>query len=340
MRNARQSALFGGNFFPGLLILLVLATALSARDRIAYIEFFGYQGIDLDAVRNALPFHGGDKLSSDLEGQARAAVKRVTGRDITGFNVVCCADDGDSVVFVGLPGASSHVFRFNPPPQGDATAPDELAALWRNMSQAEIKAVQNGNSEEDGAPGYRLLKEAGARAAEVAVRTYALQHQDEMIRVLESSGKPDQRAIAADALGYGARTTRQMAALVRAARDPDSDVRNNSTRALGEILRADPSAAAQVPADTFIDMVRSGTWSDRNKGCLTLWPLTQSRDPKLLAQVKSEAEVALWEIARWRSIGWAFCARAVLGRTAGIPEERLNPLAFGPLEAFTAAMGR
>jgi hypothetical protein len=186
------------------------------------------------------------------------------------------------------------------------------------MNQAEMKAGQNGNSAEDGSPGYRLMKEAGAHAAEVAVRTYVLLHEDEIIRVLESSGKPDQRAMAADALGYGARNTRQMAALVRAARDPDSEVRNNSTRALGEILRADPSAAAEVPPDTFIDMVRSGTWSDRNKGCITLWPLTQSRDPQLLAHVRSEAEDALWEIARWHNNGWAFCARVTLGRTAGI----------------------
>jgi hypothetical protein len=41
----------------------------------------------------------------------------------------------------------------------------------------------------------------------------------------------------------------------------------------------------------------------------------------------------------WRNNGWAFCARAVLGRIAGIPEERLNLLAFGPLDAFTSAVG-
>jgi hypothetical protein len=146
--------------------------------------------------------------------------------------------------------------------------------------------------------------------------------------------------MAADALGYGAHNTRQIAALARAARDPDSEVRNNSTRALSEILRADPSAAAEVPPETFIDMVQSGNWTDRNKGCLTLWPLTQTRDPRLLARIKSESEDALWEIARWRNAGWAFCARVILGRSAGIPEERLNSLASGPFDAFGSAMGR
>jgi len=322
-----------------ILLLPILATALFARDKVAYIEFFGYTDIDINAVRDALPFHAGDKLSKDLKGQASATIKRVTGRDLTDFGITCCVDDADAVVFIGLPGSSSRVFRLNPSPKGDAAPPDELIALDKKKTEAETQAVLGGHSEEDGSPGYRLTKEPGARAAELAVRAYVLQHQDEVMRVLESSGKSDQRALAADALGYGARNPRQLAALVYAARDPDSEVRNNSTRALGEMLRADPSVASDIPPDAFIDMVRSGTWTDRNKGCLTLLPLTQSRDPKVLAKIKSESEDALWEIARWRNIGWAFCARAVLGRIAGIPEERLNQLAFGPLDAFASAIG-
>jgi HEAT repeat protein len=182
------------------------------------------------------------------------------------------------------------------------------------------------------------MKEAEPRAAELRFREYVLRHEEQIVHVLESSGRAEQRAMAADALGYA--QPRQTAALVRAARDPDSGVRNNATRALGEILRADPSAAAQIAPEAFIELVRSGTWSDRNKGCLTLWPLTQSRDPQLLARIKSEAGDALWEIARWRNVGWAFCARVVLGRAAGIPEDRLNALASGPLDAFVAATRR
>jgi hypothetical protein len=101
------------------------------------------------------------------------------------------------------------------------------------------------------------------------------------MRVLESSRKPDQRAMAAAALGYGARNSRQLAALVYASHDPDSEVRKQrGPRARSEILRADPSVASEVPPATFIDMVLAGNRSDRNKGCLTLWPLTQSRDGK------------------------------------------------------------
>jgi len=104
---------------------------------------------------------------------------------------------GTSVVFIGLPGSSSRAFPAQPGPGGGAALSGELSALYGKRTEAEMKAVQSGNpQEEDGSPGYRMMKEPGAHAAELAVRAYVLQYQDEMMRVLESSGKPDQRAMA------------------------------------------------------------------------------------------------------------------------------------------------
>lgn len=326
--------------WPTPLLLFALATSMCARNQIAYIEFFGYQGIDVDAVRKALPFREGDKFSKTIREQARAAVKRVTGRDATDVAEVCCTNHGDYAVFIGLPGQSSRAFELNPAPNGDIAPPPELATLYRKMNQTEDAAFKKGSHEEDESPGYRLSKGPRARAAELALREYALHHEDEIINVLESSGDAARRSMAADALGYGARTPRQMAALERAARDPDSGVRNDSTRALGEILRGDPSVASRIPPDTFIDMIRSGIWTDRNKSSSVLWPLSESRDPQLLARLKSEAGDALLGMARWRAEGWAFSARIVLGRIAGIPEERVLQLATGPLDAFFSAIGR
>jgi hypothetical protein len=311
-----------------------------ARDRIAYIEFFGYGGIDAEAVRKALPFREGDTIPKEIAKQARAAVKGVTGGEATDVNAACCNGEGDSVIFIGLPGTSSQAFTYNPVPPGDVVPPSELTATYRKMKQAEEVAFNKGIFEEDGSPGYRLSKEPGARTAQLAVHEYALQHEGEIVHMLESSGNAERRAMAADALGYGARTPRQMAALVRAARDRDSGVRNDATRALSEILRADPSAAAQIAPDNFIDMIRSGIWTDRNKASMVLWPLTQKRDPRLLERLKTEASDALLEMARWRTNGWAYSPQVILARMAGIPEEQIDALAEGPLEAFLAAIGR
>src|SRR5258708_38538507 len=131
-----------------LLVFAVAASAL-ARDRIVYIEFFGYQGMDTDAVRKALPFREGDKVTKDIKEQARAAVKRVTGRDATDVDRVCCSGDGDSVVFIGLPGASSQAFTYSAAPKGDLMAPPELIALFNKMNQAEDAAFKKGIFEED-----------------------------------------------------------------------------------------------------------------------------------------------------------------------------------------------
>jgi hypothetical protein len=85
-------------------------------------------------------------------------------------------------------------------------------------------------------------------------------------------------------------------------------------------------------------MVRSGKWTDRNKASFALLSLTESRDPQLLALLKSEASDALMEMANWRAIGWASPARVILARVAGIPEERIKDLASAPdfsLDALT-----
>jgi hypothetical protein len=190
------------------------------------------------------------------------------------------------------------------------------------MSQAENDATLRSLAEEDRPVGYRLLKEPVVQAAELSFRARALGHEEEIIQVLTSSGDADQRAMAADALGFGARTSQQMAALVRAVRDPNEDVRNNVTRALSEILRADPTAASHISPDNFIDMLRSGTWTDRNKGSFVLLFLTQSRDPVLLRRIQSEAGDALFEMVRWREFGRSLAARLILARIDGKSDSR------------------
>ena len=57
-------------------------------------------------------------------------------------------------------------------------------------------------------------------------------------------------------------------------------------------------------------MIRSGIWTDRNKSSAVLWPLTQSRDPQLLARPPP--------FFFFFFNSWAFATRIVLGRIAGI----------------------
>jgi hypothetical protein len=291
-----------------LAAVLVFAAALSAKDKIAAIEFFGYKGIDLEKVRQALPIHPGDPMNDDVQEKVAKAVPGVTD-----VGAICCIGDGDTAIFIGLPGESSRKVVYNPAPTGDAPVSKELASIYDRKMEAWANAVQAGHAEEDGTPGYALMKDSATRTLQLSERDYALKHEDDIMRTLQSDRHGEQRAIAADALGYCARSPRQLAALVHAVRDANDTVRNNATRALGEILRAEPTAAAQIPPDPFIDLVRSGVWSDRNKGSIALMILVQSAPPDVLRRIKAEAGDALAEIAAWPE-NWAFAAKAILGK--------------------------
>lgn len=303
-----------------LLILLAIPSLLLATDRITYIEFFGYQGIDVRAVRNALPFREGDAVQPEkleaTQQQARSAVRRVLGRDATDVDTICCTAGRGWVVFIGLPGASTRPFAFDSPPSGVVAPPPEFTRLYEAVERTGTQAVMNSHGEEEMGAGFRLMKEPAARAAGLALRAYALGHEGEILNQLASSDAR-LRANAVDALGFGPRTPRQIAALVHSVRDPDAEVRNNATRALFEIVSADPAAASQLPPSNFIDMLHSGIWTDRNKASMLLVFVTKTRDARLLARIQSEAGPALAEMADWRGSNWAIPARIIRERIAG-----------------------
>jgi hypothetical protein len=318
------------------MIALLLAALGSAKDRIASIEFFGYQGIDFEAVRNALPFHAGDLMKSMVQAQARETVKQVTGRDATNVAPVCCVKDGDTVIFIGLPGTSSRPFPLNSRPTGNMRLTADFQILYRAVQDAEDAASSGLESEPPA--GYRLMQDPAAHAAELKLRDAARPRAEELIRVLSRSSDAEQRAMAADALGYADRSAAQIDALVNAARDPYDNVRNNATRALMEILRGEPKVTSQVPAAPFIEMLHSGIWTDRNKASGVLWSLSASRDVALLATLKARAWDALLEMARWPR-DWSMEARVMLARIAGLDERRALELWTAPIDEFLAAVG-
>jgi hypothetical protein len=213
------------------IVLIVLPA--HGRDRIWDIEFFGYKGIDIEAVRKAISVHEGDEYAGDeTKKKVREAVSDAVGRDATDVQGICCDENGDRVLFIGLPGSSNKSFSYNPEPTGTARLSDEITTLQDRLNQA-----------------------------------------------LEA-------------------------------------------------------------AASFIDLINSGIWSDRNKGSFVLLELTRTRDPNLLTALRAKALDSLIEMARWRSMGHALPARVVLGRIAGLPEEGLLQLATGPPEPILDALPR
>lgn len=326
---------------PACMMMLALVVAgaagLSADDRrpLDEIDFFGYKGLDLAAVRAALPIHEGDMFppanvhSDALKRQVSDAVKRVIGRPPTDVAFICCDAKQHYMVYIGLPGDSYQAIAFNARPTGSARLPKDAVKLSQQMDDALEKAVMNGHATEDDSAGYSLTDDPKARSVQLAIRDYALQHEDVILQVLTSSSGADHRAIAAQMLGYGRQSDQQIDALVHASLDEDDGVRNNSVRALWVLATGKPALAQRIPAAPFIRLLRSGAWLDHNKASLVLAALTTTRDAQMLAQLRAEALDPILEMARWRYVGHAEAALTMLGRMAGIDEDTLTKLIEG-----------
>jgi len=310
--------------------ILIPVSPISAQDeprRIGSIDFFGYTG-------------EGDLYLGPAQTREAItqAVKSVTRRLPTDVAPVCCDAHGNYMIFIGLPGFSGSPSKYNPVPNGKLQLPPATVKLYDETMDASSAAVLKGNAQEDESKGYALsTSDSTLRDKQLAVRAYATRHEQLIIAVLQRSSEAKQRIVAAHLLGYARQSSAQIANLVRASNDADEGVRNNATRALGVLAESSPRVAARIPAGPFIKMINSGSWTDRNKAAWVLSILTRTRNPKLLAQLRSEAVHSLIEMARWRT-GHAQTARIMVGRIGGIPEERLIKLVADNPEAIISTV--
>ncbi len=321
-------------------MLIILIATQSAKGAIGDIEFFGYKGVDVSRIRKALPVREGDAYSDEVKSAIRRAIMAEIGKEPSDVVAICCDDRGNRLLFIGLPGDSTRDFAYHPEPKGKERLPGSVIELYKSLDRKLDDAVKRGgdSAREDDSQGYALSNDPSVRELQLSVRQWAVKNERTLVSVLESSPIVRHRQAASDALGYGLQSEQQIRALVSAARDPDDEVRNNATRALGVLLRSNPKLAEKIHAETFIEMLNSGRWSDRNKAAALLDGLTAKRSPRLLEELRLKALDSMLEMAAWRRPSHAFFVRRVLGRVAGLPEERINELAGnGPIETILEA---
>jgi HEAT repeat protein len=226
------------------------------------------------------------------------------------------------MIYIGIAGASSKPLIYNPAPHGPARLPSDALLLEKKYEDALGKAVMEGSAQEDDSSGYALSIAPTLRAIQLSLREFTLQHSKLVREVLQSSEAVEHRRAAALFLGSDDASSSQVQALAQASRDADAIVRNNAVRALG-VLASSAKTGVEVPAEPFIDLLSSNKWTDRNKGAFALMSLTQSRAPRVLAELRKKAMPALVEMARWQFSGHASAARTVLGRIGGMNEAAL-----------------
>jgi hypothetical protein len=321
-------------------LLLAIALPAARADRIGDIEFFGYAGLDVEAVRKALPVREGDAYTDEVPDRIRQAVNQLLRRAPTDIAAPCCDENGKRFLYIGLPGGSYKSFVYLPPPTGDERLPANLMSIYDRLGDAMYSAVRKGGdaAREDDSRGFALNQDPPLRHLQLELRQWAVLHESVLLPVLERSSHAGHRAVAAHVLGYANRSRHQVLGLAQAGSDPNESVRNNATRALGVLARADVELPCEIPPETFIKVLSSGSWTDRNKAALLLSELTTKRDTKLLAAIRDNALEALIEMALWRPSGHAAPSRLILGRVAGIPEDRLQELTWkAPTEEIIRA---
>ena len=309
------------------------------------IDFFGTDGVNVDAVRAALPLKPGDTLNEAefdfLRVRVNPVVLAQTGKDSTDVSGVCCDSEHRLLLYIGLAGRNSQAIHRRKPPKGSSCLEPAARQLYEKATDAMQSAVDAGETAEDHSQGYALSQNAAYRARQVAMRDYAVAHTSELENVLRGCRFSEHRQAAAHMLGYADQSREAIRALVDASHDSDPGVRNNATRALWVIASSAQPSARWIPAQPFVEMLNSATWEDRNKAGLLLSALTERRDAALLRELRHEALDSLVEMARWQELSHAGPYRLLLGRIAGIDESRLEQLvADGKVDEILAAVKR
>jgi HEAT repeat protein len=236
---------------------------------------------------------------------------------------VCC-DSSRLIIYIGVAEVPGSGFHYRRVPTGESVLPDVIVASAEQFELALYEAAHSGIAGDDFSEGHSLMEYAPARAIQEQFVLCAEQHGEILRHVLHQSANAQHRATAAMVLAYTKDKTKIVEDLIQAVRDPDEEVRNNATRALGTIARFannNPSTGISIQAEPFIGLLNSTAFGDRNKGVMVLLALTEHRPSELLDRLQVQALPSLIEMCRWKSWGHAAMACLVLQRITGLPDQ-------------------
>ena len=307
---------------------------------IGTIDYYGIRRVSKAEVERALQIKTGAKVSKPLL-RAEKRLQALPGVASAKLNFVCCDPTGKTILYVGIQETGARTLRFRVAPKENVKLPPEIVAAEQSFEDALMKAVEAGDAGEDDSQGYTLNHNPALRAVQERFIGFAARDVALLRNVLHTSSNADQRALAAEVMGYSEDHRAVVPDLEYAMSDRDYNVRNNAMRALAVIAgyaNTHPSLGINIPAHPFIKMLNSLVWNDRDKAGFALRQLTENRDPAVLAELRKDALPALVEMARWKTPGHADMFCILLGRIAGLPEKTISSdLASGQKEEIIAA---
>ena len=306
------------------LLLVSAALAFGQGPKIGFIEVFGGQKATTDKLIAALNVKVGDPLpksKTDLE-EHILNTSDVVRVEVT---AVCC-EQAKAILYIGIQEKGMEGFVLRDDPSGNAELPAAIVEAFAGFTEA-MSDVRGADAVQDVAQGHGLVKSPKARAFQLNFVKLAGANQPRIEEVLKGSVSPEQRAIAAYVLGYSPNKKQIVNSLELALRDSDESVRNNALHSLAAIAAfavKNPAAGIAIEPVRLIEMLRSTSFSDRNKAATTLVSMSERRDAKVLDPIREKAVGEITEMARWKSLEYALPAYILLGRAAGIEEKRLR----------------
>jgi HEAT repeats len=290
------------------------------------IEVYGAKRTAAAEVRQLAGVIEGGRLPIS-KGAVEDRLREMRGVADAALEATCC-EDGKIILYIGIQEAGSPRLPLRGYPSGAQILPSQVNTAYFHFLEQVREAGRSGGGTEDLSQGHSLLSHPAAREAQLAFVQLANEHTDELRKVLRESGESEDRAIAAYILGYHREKKAVTEDLAYALNDPDPTVRGNAARALAAIAvlaEAGPSTTGiRIKPSWFINLLHSPFWTDRNNGAVALVTLTEQRNPKVLAEIRTSALPELTEMARWKHPPHALPAFILLGRVGGISEDELQ----------------
>jgi hypothetical protein len=300
---------------------------VKAQVPIGIIEVYGNRSISAATIAEALSFKVGDTINRQIakKNHETERLKKVLHVPYVNIESVCCTERKEEILFIGIGENNTSQLSFRKAPAQPLFLPTEMVVTYDAFINSVREAVLKNQAGEDLSQGHSLMAYAPSRELQKKFIGYA--SDPAVLRsVLREAADHKQRAIAAHIIAYAADKRAVVDDLLFAVDDPDEEVRNNAARALSVIAfyaSEHPELQMQIPAQPFIHMLNSVSWTDRNKAALVLFHLSSTRNPKLFQQLKEVALPALLEMAQWKSKQHAFLYYIILGRMAGLDDEKL-----------------
>jgi len=293
--------------------------------RIGDINLYGLHKVSADRVLATAQVRPGGRLPAS-KGDVEDAIEKIPGVVLARVEGVCC-DGADAILFIGIEERGAPHASFRSPPAGDATLPTELLETYNNFLASVAKAAAEGRATEDLTAGHSMMDDPAARAFQPRFVAFAADHLDWLREVLRKGSEPDERAVAAAVIGYAPDKDKVIDDLQLALQDPDDAVRANALRSLTAVAvyaAKHPEAHLRISATWMVELLNSIVLNDRVEASKALVTLTDSSNPAALSLMRERALPTLAEMARWKTLRYALPPFLLLGRTAGLPEDRIR----------------